>query len=382
MGFLSSSRAVKLGLSCISLALVSTPASAATFISTVVASGLNNPRDLAFGPDGALYIAEAGFYDGSVPAPDAFTFTSNGSVTRLFGGMQTRVMSGLPSLYNSALNNVSGPQGIAFDASGTGYLALGLAADPAVRPAGSLYGHVFSLGQDFDVAGYEAINNPDGGPIDSNPFHLAATPGGLLVTDAGGNSLLSLSPDGTISTVAVFPNRFIGPPVPTSNAVPTGVAVGPDGTIYVSQLTGFPFTQGEAQIFSIAPGSSTPTVFATGFTNLTDLAFGPDGNLYALSIDTNNIITPGGSGAIYRVSSSGMSENIFSGLVGATGLTFGSDGALYVTNFSNSIEGGLGQVIRVSEVPEPATWAMMLLGFGALGTVGRRRRAKVAVSYS
>jgi sugar lactone lactonase YvrE len=373
---------MKLGASCFALALVATPASAATFISTVVATGLNNPRDLAFGPDGALYIAEAGFNDPSVAPTGNFTFMSNGSVTRLFGGMQTRVMAGLPSLYNAELRNVSGPQGIVFDTSGTGYLALGLGADPAVRPAGSLYGHVFSLGQDFDVAGYEAINNPDGGPLDSNPFHLAAGPDGLLVTDAGGNALLNLAPDGAISTVAVFPNRFIGGPVLTSNAVPTGIAVAPDGTIYVSQLTGFPFTEGEAQIFSIAPGSSTPTVFATGFTNLTDLAFGPDGNLYALSIDTNNIIEPGGSGAIYRVSSSGMSENIFSGLVGPTGLTFGSDGALYVTNFSNSIEGGLGQVIRVSEVPEPATWAMMLLGFAALGTVARRRRAKLAVSYA
>jgi len=28
-------------------------------------------------------------------------------------------------------------------------------------------------------------------------------------------------------------------------------------------------------------------------------------------------------------------------------------------------------------VPEPATWAMMLLGFGAIGMVARRRRTQV-----
>jgi hypothetical protein len=33
-------------------------------------------------------------------------------------------------------------------------------------------------------------------------------------------------------------------------------------------------------------------------------------------------------------------------------------------------------------VPEPATWAMLLLGFGAIGATIRRREAKVAVSYA
>jgi PEP-CTERM motif-containing protein len=36
--------------------------------------------------------------------------------------------------------------------------------------------------------------------------------------------------------------------------------------------------------------------------------------------------------------------------------------------------GGTFQV--VAGIPEPSTWAMMLLGFVGLGFVGRRRRAK------
>ena len=331
----SLARAV-LGLAALlPFAPVASPAAAATYISTVVATDLNNPRDLAFGPDGALYIAEAGFNDPTIlPAP-TFAFQSKGSITRVFGGTQTRIIKGLPSLYNASLNDILGPNGIAFDSSGTGYVALGLGAGPATRPPGSLFGHLitFTPGggvSDFsDLAAFEAANNPDGGPIDSNPFHLAAGSGELFVTDAGANALLSVSPSGVPSVVAVFPNRFIGAPFP-SHAVPTGVAVGPDGTIYVSQLTGFPFTPGEAQIFSIAPGSSTPTVFATGFTNLTDLAFGPDGNLYALSIDLDGLLGPNVGGGIFRISSSGVATNIFStGLVNPTGLTFGSDGAMY-----------------------------------------------------
>jgi hypothetical protein len=37
-----------------------------------------------------------------------------------------------------------------------------------------------------------------------------------------------------------------------------------------------------------------------------------------------------------------------------------------------------GPAAAVSAVPEPASWAMMLLGFGGLGAVLRRRRTALA----
>jgi hypothetical protein len=36
----------------------------------------------------------------------------------------------------------------------------------------------------------------------------------------------------------------------------------------------------------------------------------------------------------------------------------------------------------VGAVPEPATWAMMLLGFGAVGYSMRRRKATVQLGYA
>ena len=36
----------------------------------------------------------------------------------------------------------------------------------------------------------------------------------------------------------------------------------------------------------------------------------------------------------------------------------------------------VGEFIGESPVPEPATWAMMLLGFGAVGYAMRRRRRR------
>ena len=73
-------------------------------------------------------------------------------------------------------------------------------------------------------------------------------------------------------------------------AVPTGVVEGPDGFYYVSQLTGFPFPAGGANVFRVNPRTGTYTVYATGFTMAMDLDFGDDGTLYVLEIDSDNIL--------------------------------------------------------------------------------------------
>ena len=62
---------------------------------------------------------------------------------------------------------------------------------------------------------------------------------------------------------------------------------GPDGAYYISQLTGFPFEKGDANIWRVVPGQAA-TVYASGLTNLTDLAFAPDGSLYATGIGANS----------------------------------------------------------------------------------------------
>ena len=44
---------------------------------------------------------------------------------------------------------------------------------------------------------------------------------------------------------------------------------------------------------------------------------------------------------------------------------------------TTGVDGQMGGHIDIRAVPEPATWAMMLLGFGAVGFAMRRRRAPV-----
>lgn len=379
-------RTLVLGL--FAAAPLATSPALAGYAASVVVSGLNNPRGLEFGPDGALYVAESGFLtaDGPTVAIRGVDsrYGETGSITRYAGGVQSRIVSGLASLANTVTGETAGAQDIAFGADGTGYVVIGLGTDPGVRAGalGSAPG-ALNLGRILtftgpapasfaDVSAFEAANNPAGGPVDSNPFHLAAVSDGLLVTDAGANTLEKVAGDGSVSLLATFPGRNIGGGFP-SDSVSTGVAVGPDGAYYVSELTGYPFTPGASQVYRVA-GDGSVSVFLTGFTNATDIAFAGDGSVYVLEVDANSLLVPGNAGALIRVAPDGSRSTIFSkGLVAPTGLAIGGDGALYVANYSSSAP-GRGEVLRIAAVPEPATWAMMIGGFGMVGGTLRRRR--------
>jgi hypothetical protein len=47
--------------------------------------------------------------------------------------------------------------------------------------------------------------------------------------------------------------------------------------------------------------------------------------------------------------------------------------------YQGPVESGEVQIATASAVPEPATWALMLVGFGTLGGIAHRRRAMTAV---
>ena len=132
---------------------------------------------------------------------------------------------------------------------------------------------------------------------DSNPFGLAFDGVDALVADAGGNDVLRVKPDGTITVEAVFPATMVGPPpfitlppgqIPMQ-AVPTSVEFDADGDIHVSQLTGFPFVVGAANIWSVSGGTATPE--HTGFTNIIDHAVADDGTVYVLEFASNGLLS-------------------------------------------------------------------------------------------
>ena len=83
--------------------------------------------------------------------------------------------------------------------------------------------------------------------------------GRTYVVDAGGNSLLKLGRHGRVPHHGDLPEHK-GALTPgtrdglSMDAVPTAAVKGPDGADDVSQLTGFPFPKGGANIFRVVPG--------------------------------------------------------------------------------------------------------------------------------
>jgi hypothetical protein len=327
----------------------------------VVASGLDNPRGLDVDKRGVVYVTEAGRGgdDACIAGPEGEEICAgaSGAVTKAWHGGQKRIVKGLPSAAAPDGSQAIGPSDIELLWWDSALLTVGLGADPAARAQfgelGPAFGQLYKLSGHrgiravADIAAYEAEANPDGGLPDSNPHSVTTKWGKAYVADAGGNSLLKVTRHGDISTVAVFPDQPVAAPPglpPIAQAVPTSVVVGPDGALYVGQLTGFPFVPGAANVFRIGKDGKVE-VYASGFTNVTGIDFDRHGRLYVVEFASNGILSGDPTGALIRVNPDGSRETLVSeGLVNPTGVVVGRKGDVYVSN--HGAEAGAGEVLR------------------------------------
>jgi hypothetical protein len=303
------------------IALVSAgaPAAAAPGDYQVVATGLDNPRQLAIGAGGTVYVAESGT-GGDGPClpnpedPEAEVCLGNtGAITEIRGGTQKQVVTGLASLAGADGSAATGPSAVGVRGSNISVL-MGLGGDLEARALlgeeGEELGTMLTgrIGQDLgvavDVTAYEATNNPDGGFVDSNPNGFTdINSKRWMIADAGANAVLALGGNLPGQTVAVLPPAmgvppWGGDPIP-AESVPTNVVQGPDGAYYVSELLGFPFPVGESRIWRVVPGQQ-PTVYATGLSNVTSLAWQHQ-TLYAVQITDGSFLEAGEAGPIGSV---------------------------------------------------------------------------------
>jgi glucose/arabinose dehydrogenase len=338
----------------------------------LVASGFDNPRGLAFGPDGVLYVAEAGASgdDDCITGPegDKECYGRTSGIAKIVDGAVTPLVEGVINRAGEGGARATGLHDVAFGNDGALYAVIGLGGNPDTRAAleegaqpqlGQLVRVDLATGEltpVADISGYEGTANPDGGEIDSNPYALAVLPGGdFAVADAGGNDVLRVTPDGAISTLAVFPARNVEGPGPDGKefpmqAVPDAIGVALDGTLTVGELTGVPFPKGAAMIWSVGEDGN-PAPMAEGFTNIIDLTWALDGSLYVLEWSRDGIaaIDPKNpksfEGRLVRIAPNGQQSVIAEeGLITPAGIAVGADGYLYVT--VNGGMAGAGQVVR------------------------------------
>lgn len=327
---------------------------------TTLATGLNNPRGLAFAADGSLYVAEAGgpgiapCYPGEGGEEVCFSLT--GSITRIANGRQSRVVTGLPSLTPTHGLTATGPSDVATVNGGVvftvGMAVLESRRDSLPAPHGQNVGWLMGArnGQVVRLADVAGFGAPD--PNSGNPNSVVLRANGAVIADSAANALVHVALDGTMSRIAEFPSQMVDAPpfmgLPPGSqipmqSVPTSVVTGPDGALYVGELTGFPFPVGKARVWRVVPGQ-TPTVVASGFTSIFDLAFDPrTGSLYVLELASNGVGSGDFTGALKRVKRDGTHYTVAT-LTGPGGLVI-KDGSAYVSDCG--VCSGTGTVVRI-----------------------------------
>jgi hypothetical protein len=296
----------------------------------VVVTGLDNPRQLGFGPDDTLLIAEAGSggdtcvtpppVEGAPPefAGPLCAGTSGGISSvqdpdDVYDGTAQRVVDGLFSVAGPDGSFAGGSSGVdATDLPGEYIIAENgsaaiippeLAAVPGSDQVGHLVVAETEGGEQFllpyaDIAAAEAEENPDGAQVDSNAYATLfvdptpegepGTDGYALVADAGANTVWRVTPDFAavpddctdetcippyeITVFATYETTE-GDDV-TPEFVPTSLAADAAGNVYVGGL-GSEVT-GAAEIRQYSADGEQTNGWG-GFTSISGLAVDPEG---------------------------------------------------------------------------------------------------------
>ncbi len=356
---------------------------------SVVRSGLNNPRHLTLTGDG-LWVAQAGAggpagKSNCVTGPStggagntSYCVGQTGAVSLIRHGHIAASVS-LPSVIQADSSEVAGPAAVTFSHGQAAVImqdvlvnSKGVNALP--KPAGKLFGQLLIRShwgvKTVDLAAYAAAHPqsasslgtvPGETPYDSDPYDVVTYHGGYLVADAAGNSLLQVSSSGKIHLLARFPAvtetapaGVLGPNPVTVKAqsVPTSIAVGPDGALYVGLLRGVPSDPGTAYIYRVVPGHQ-PTIWAKGLTAVTSIAFDCHGRLLATEYSTGGLLSPPTTpGALVRISHGGHTVTTLpvSGLFQPTGVAAAADGTVYVSNYGGSTATAAhpGEILKIT----------------------------------
>ena len=341
------------------------PGTAATV--TVFSTGLNNPRGLKFGPDGNLYVAEGGTGGSNstvgiceqAPFPVGPYLGSNtgGRISRIDqNGNRTTVVDNLPSSQTGpALGSlISGVADVAFIGNNLYALLAGAGCSHGVTSLPNGIVRINPNGTSTliaDLSAFQQANpvanpEPDDFEPDGTWYSMVVVRGDFYAVEPNHGEVDRITLGGQIT-------RVVDVSASQGHIVPTSLTY--KGNFFFGNLGTFPVVPGSQQVMKLTPSGQLQT-WSTGLTTVLGLAFDGSDRLYALESMTNpGFPDPGqlGSGKVVRIDPSGAQTVVATGLSFPSAMTFGPDGALYVSNFGFGAPAGAGQIVRI-ELPHLA----------------------------
>lgn len=347
---------------------------------TVVVSGLNNPRQLAFGPGGSLLIAEAGRGSLHPSASNCFAGPEGTACVGATGSISLvrfprwqhdsrphRIVGGLLSAAAPDGGSAVGSDGVSY---GSGRLLIQETFLPPDALAHGLpawqNGKLLSLQHHrlrpvANIAAVEQTRNPDGLQVDSDPYAVLSLGRHRSVTaDAAGNDLVLVDRHHA-RPFTVFPLHGCGG-VRTEEcdqeSVPTSLAWGPQHALYVGELAHF--EPNEARVWKVSPRTGHILGFygkggticrndQTGFTTITGVAFDRWGNLYV-----SELIGGDGTGQIVRISR--HCQRTTMAVPAPAGLVVDRHGTVYASVYSISDANGAAAEPGGPTLPPGQVW--------------------------
>lgn len=179
---------------------------------------------------------------------------------------------------------------------------------------------------------------PDDFEPDGTWYSMVSLHGNLFALEPNHGELVRIRPDGAIK-------RIVDVSASQGHIVPTALAF--HGRFFIGNLNTFPIVAGSSKVLELTRNRQLWPV-ADGLTTVVGLAFDCYSRMYVLENTTGkgNLAPTPGTGKVVRIEPSGARRVIITGLTLPTAMTFGPDGALFVSNGGFGLPPGMGQVLR------------------------------------